>query len=864
MRGEERFALDADFLESYRREGNVPRHVAVVGAGRWAKVLVKVLGEFAPRLSTIHLVAERNYRETLRWIADSSNGHGSRDDRVVVIPSLREILTRDEIEVAIGAKMASEHYVATRELLMAGKHVLVEKPLVLHADQARHLVELAREKNRALAVGYEFMFAPPLHRLKENIDRRLDEVKRVDFYWADISGAVKWGVRKERDWSANVVTDSYPHVLSQLHLLFGHQDIALRRVTSRDGCWQAAIDLDYGPIAVTANLDKEAARARRTISVSSRSGRSLLADFAEEPGSLKLDGEEIVEEGATPALPRSLTSQIAYFFAQTRTLDESLPNAADKTAHFVAATERANEMLLAKQMELVRPLLWGEYPASLGEDVSKILRHHAVDPLLASGLVSNPKDTASIDLWASRMFRIAHRFSLDPWTTQETILAEEGLSKEELLSLNAALRDSGFYQDLIVREGIAKKYWETVLPLTQSGSIHSVLTNGYQFPLRVGIYAAVSCMFYCSFCGRNTAVRYAGKDIAPGNEMFDAVFAAMPAGISTLSLGGGLEPLTNPKLDNVIASAKRHGHRVPLVTNGYMLTPGFVRKHRGLWDLDVFRISCYGVDEDSYVEVTQRRGAFALVKENIIEFLKERNRRQSPLKVGLNFIVLVNTIDRVLRLLDLVIEIREAVGGPGIDFLTLREDFSVPETEGLTACERASLVEIFAEFNKRRARQCPDLKVDFGYALYPLSQGIVSKPLAMVTHEGMLPRAYPQVSVAIDILGDVYLYRDAAFLERPGADRYIIGRVTKERSLEQVVREFLESGREIPPYPDDPALMDAFDHVVTLLIQQAKADEAVGIPFNLGPIQDRRYEPKDEEAAVNAQVVNYWQSLFKL
>jgi len=428
--------------------------------------------------------------------------------------------------------------------------------------------------------------------------------------------------------------------------------------------------------------------------------------------------------------------------------------------------------------------------------------------------------------------------------------------------LNAAIRDSSFLQNLIVEEGSAKKYWKTILPLIRSGAIQAVSTNDYQFPLRVGIYTAVSCMLQCTFCGRHPEARYQHDDVAPGNDMFDRVFAEMPADVSTISLGGGLEPLTNPNLDGVIRSAKRNGHRVPLLTNGCMLTPKFVARHDGLWDLDVLRISWYGVDEESYQEVTRRRGAFALVKRNLIEFLKERNRTGSKVKVGINFIVLTHTTDRILKLLDLINEINDAVGGPGLDFLTLREDFSVPRADGLAHEERRTLVRIFEEFNWRRKRECPDLKVDFGYALYPLSRGMVGEPLAMVTHEGMQPRAYPQVSVAIDILGDVYLYRDAAFLERPGADRYIIGRVTKTRSLEQVVRDFLASGREIPAMPKDPALMDAFDHVVTKVISQSAADERAGIGFNDGPVRDRSYLMNGHPDRCDPQVVNYWQSMF--
>ena len=488
-----------------------------------------------------------------------------------------------------------------------------------------------------------------------------------------------------------------------------------------------------------------------------------------------------------------------------------------------------------------------------------------VDPLLRHSIIANPKDTEVLDLWTARVFRIAHRLSRDPWTDQEQILADEALTREELVPLNAAMRDSDFLQNLIVHEGVARKYWSTILPLIRTGSIHAVVTHTYRFPIRLGIYAGVSCMFYCSFCGRmeKPDARYAHTDIGPGHEVFDDIFSAMPRGVSTLSLGGGLEPLTNPKLDDIVESAKRHGHKVPLVTNGFMLTPHYVKRHDGLWEVDVLRISLYGVDEESYYNVTKKRGAFQQVRDNVIEFLKERRRRGSGPKVGFNFIVLVSGTDQVLKLLDLIVSINATVGESAVDFLTLREDFSVPDGEGLVPEERRSLVEIFEQFNERRRRECPDLTVDFGYALYPLSEGVTWDGLAMVTHDDMLRKAYAQVSVAVDLLGDVYLYRDAAFPERPGAARHKIGTVTRTRSLVDVVRTFVERGRDIPPLPTDPALMDAFDHVVTKLIRQAQRDEAVGVPFNLGSVRDRVYQPADgvrKDAPPIA--VNYWQNLF--
>ena len=861
-----RFGLDSDFLTRLDDHLIVPAEVAVVGAGRWARVMCQVLTAFTPSISRVVLVAERNFAATRRWLeeklrAEPSNGHG----RIVVTPTLRDVLDSKTIEAAFVTKMASEHYPTTRELLLAGKHVLVEKPFVLSADEAHELTRLARVQGRTLAVGFEFMYLPALHRLRDLIARHLDDVASVRVVWQDAAHVVKWGERKNPDLSANIVTDLYPHVLSQLLILFGRHEITSREVLSRDSCSNACITLDYGPIEVTASLDKQADDERRSLAVMSSSGHCLELDFASDRERIELDGQELPLEIRPENFPRTLTAEVAYFFAQMRTPAIIIPNTAEDTVHVVEETEQANRELTARQTSEMRGWLWKPLPDAVPEVVQQILRHQMVDGLLRNGLLANPKDTETLDRWVAHIFRIVHRFSRDPWATQATVLAEERLEPAELATLNAAIRDSGFLQNLIVREGVARQYWSTILPLVETHSVDAVLTNRYQFPLRLGIYAAVSCMFSCTFCGRmeNPDARYAQRDVAPGNALFEQVFAAMPKGISTLSLGGGLEPLTNPNLDDVIRSAKGHGHKVPLVTNGYMLTPHYVKRHEGLWDVDVLRISLYGVDEGSYLNVTKKPGAFQLVKNNVIEFLKERQRRGRGPRVGFNFIILVNTTGEVLRLLDLIADINHAVPGNGIDFLTLREDFSLREGEGLTVEERQRLVQLFQEFHEKRRTLCPSLSVDFGYALYPLSEGAMWPGLAMVRHQRMLPKAYPQISVALDLLGDVYLYRDAAFPNRPGADRYKIGTLTASRTLEAVVAEFLEQGREIVPLPNDTWLMDAFDHVVTNVIWQAHADESAKIPFRLGPVKRRAQDPPaDASGRATPMVVNYWQGLF--
>lgn len=456
--------------------------------------------------------------------------------------------------------------------------------------------------------------------------------------------------------------------------------------------------------------------------------------------------------------------------------------------------------------------------------------------------------------WLEAISIIVQKMSEIPWYTQQEILDETGLNKAELIELNDAIRGSDFLQNLIVNEGLGRKGWSTILPLIQTGAVDNAINFKYNFPVRLGIYPGKSCMFYCGFCGRNETASYPKNAIEEGNAIFKRIFASMPT-YSTISISGGLEPLTNLGIGDLISAAKSHGIRVPLITNGYMLTPKYIEKQPGIWNTDSLRISLYGVDEDSYYYVTRKKGAYQLVKENVIEFLKARNKIKSDLQVGLNYVLIPENIDHLSRLLDNIIEINSMVDGQGINFLTLREDFGSVTSAGeddinkkykleglLLEKERGILIDKFKEFNHRREEFCPELNIDFGYALVALADGVLGKPLARVEGSQMRPWAYPQISVAIDSYGDVFLYREAGFLDRPGNNKFIAGRVTNTRLLEDILQEFIECRRQIELDSSDARFMDAFDHLVTLLLNQAESDRKIGIPFELGPVRMRHYD----------------------
>jgi len=83
------------------------------------------------------------------------------------------------------------------------------------------------------------------------------------------------------------------------------------------------------------------------------------------------------------------------------------------------------------------------------------------------------------------------------------------------------------------------------------------------------------------------------------------------------------------------------------------------------------------------------------------------------------------------------------------------------------------------------------------------------------------------------------LFREAGFLNRVGNKKFIIGRISQEKSIEQVINNFFKKNKPLVFEKNDSRFMDSFDHVLTVLVNQAQDDKEFGIPFEKGPIKIR-------------------------
>ena len=99
--------------------------------------------------------------ERAQAIADR---HGAR-----AFPSIDELLSH--VDVVSVAVPTSAHHSVAKTCLLAGKHVLVEKPLAVTPAEAQELVRLANQKQCRLQVGHSERFNPVMQVMRPYIGR---------------------------------------------------------------------------------------------------------------------------------------------------------------------------------------------------------------------------------------------------------------------------------------------------------------------------------------------------------------------------------------------------------------------------------------------------------------------------------------------------------------------------------------------------------------------------------------------------------------------------------------------------------------------------------------------------------------------
>lgn len=119
-----------------------------------------------------------------------------------------QVLLDSNVDAVVVATPVNTHYDLAREALLAGKHVLVEKPLTADIETSRALVSLAKEQGLTLMVGHTYLYHPAVEFIREF----LDSGELGDLYYID-SVRLNLGVFRE---DVDVIWDLAPHDVSMI------------------------------------------------------------------------------------------------------------------------------------------------------------------------------------------------------------------------------------------------------------------------------------------------------------------------------------------------------------------------------------------------------------------------------------------------------------------------------------------------------------------------------------------------------------------------------------------------------------------------------------------------------------------------
>ncbi len=160
---------------------------------------------------------------SLAAIVTSQSGKVKRDyPAVEVAPTFESLLERNDIELLVVATPNVTHHDFARRALEAGKHVVVDKPFVIHAAQADDLIELAKSQRRVLSVfqnrRWDNDFLTIRSLLKSGL---LGDITTYEAHYDRFRPAVNDRWREQPLPGSGTLYDLGAHLIDQALFLFG-------------------------------------------------------------------------------------------------------------------------------------------------------------------------------------------------------------------------------------------------------------------------------------------------------------------------------------------------------------------------------------------------------------------------------------------------------------------------------------------------------------------------------------------------------------------------------------------------------------------------------------------------------------------
>lgn len=178
-------------------------NVAIVGFGYWGPNLVRNFSS----ISGVRVGKVVDLRSERLEIVKSNY------PTTEVSTDIDSLWSDNSIDAVVIATPVFTHFPIAKKALLAGKHVLLEKPMTDTVDHAKELIELSLKVGKVLMVDHTFLYTPAVQKMKALIDSGdIGKVKYFD------STRINLGLIQQ---DVNVLWDLAPHDISILDYLVG-------------------------------------------------------------------------------------------------------------------------------------------------------------------------------------------------------------------------------------------------------------------------------------------------------------------------------------------------------------------------------------------------------------------------------------------------------------------------------------------------------------------------------------------------------------------------------------------------------------------------------------------------------------------
>ena len=137
--------------------------------------------------------------------------------------ALEEMLTDETIELIIVNTPNATHFDYTKKALLAGKHVIVEKPFVINSKEGAELIALAKEQQKKISVYHNRRYDSDAKLLKKVVkENLLGEIGEAELHYDRFKKELSPKLHKETPGpGAGLLYDLGSHLIDEALQLFG-------------------------------------------------------------------------------------------------------------------------------------------------------------------------------------------------------------------------------------------------------------------------------------------------------------------------------------------------------------------------------------------------------------------------------------------------------------------------------------------------------------------------------------------------------------------------------------------------------------------------------------------------------------------